>query len=423
MLECLEDRTVLDGRVLAAVFDGNLMVRGDRQANSIIIDREGAAPGEIRVMVDAGTTLNHGDTFYAFFSGVTKDIRIQLAGGDDKAVVRGLSVRRDLILGTSGGNDQLWLDAVAVGRHLGAQAGAGNDRVGIIDSSVAGHTRVETGLGHDLVSLDDSVFHKVSVLTGRGNDTIYLGSTISGRRIIVDGPGRDLVTREATTLGFDFRDGMLGWQGGFADYPSGQEDFFELEAGLRPLPPELGPGSGFLLKGNNHSDDLFMFLKRRLGPEDGVVAGRTYLLRITITFGSNVPTGCFGIGGSPGESVGLKAGATPTEPLTVVDPDGNLRMNVDKDGEGPGLLAASEVSTIGTGIPCEEAPAEPPFVSLQRAHIHEVMATANTAGELWLLIGTIPALKAPLPCFPSGSRSSSCRSRHQTFIRAGREYS
>jgi hypothetical protein len=63
-------------------------------------------------------------------------------------------------------------------------------------------------------------------------------------------------------------------------------------------------------------------------------------------------------------------------------------MNVDKDGLGAGPQAASLVGTIGNGIPCEEAPADPAYVSLHRAHIQEVLVTANAAGELWLLIGT-----------------------------------
>lgn len=389
MVELLEDRAVPDGRVWAAVVHGNLIVRGDRLANSVIIDREGADPGEIRVMVDNNTTLNNGDGFFAFFSGVTKDIRIQLGGGDDKAIVRGLSAPHNLSFSAGRGDDRLLLDSVAVGRHFIAMTGAGDDVVAVIDSSVAGNTRVFTGLGNDIVSLDDSAFENVTVASSRGNDTIYLGSTISGRRYISDGPGRDVVTSDAAALSFDFRNGALGWEAGFADYPAGEEEFYELEAGLRPLPPELGAGTGFFITGNNHSDDLFMFLKRRLGPEDGIVAGRTYLVRMTITFGSNVPTGCFGIGGSPGESVALKAGAVATEPIAVLDPsDGHLRMNVDKVGLGKGPLAASPVSTIGNGTPCDEAPPESPYVSLKRAHIHEVMVTANDGGEIWLLIGT-----------------------------------
>ncbi len=44
-----------------------------------------------------------------------------------------------------------------------------------------------------------------------------------------------------------------------------------------------------------------------------------------------------GIGGSPGESVYVKAGATTEEPLIIEDSDGWLRMNIDKGnqaGEG-----------------------------------------------------------------------------------------
>jgi hypothetical protein len=51
----------------------------------------------------------------------------------------------------------------------------------------------------------------------------------------------------------------------------------QLEAGIRPLPAELGiEGTGYYLQGMNHSDDLFMFLKRRLGTDDGVVPGQEY---------------------------------------------------------------------------------------------------------------------------------------------------
>jgi hypothetical protein len=46
-------------------------------------------------------------------------------------------------------------------------------------------------------------------------------------------------------------------------------------------------------------DDLFMFLKRRLGPADGIRTNQAYQVRLTIVFGSNAPTGCAGIGGAP----------------------------------------------------------------------------------------------------------------------------
>ena len=78
---------------------------------------------------------------------------------------------------------------------------------------------------------------------------------------------------DAPRLSFDFRDGVQGWEADFSDYPGGAPGLrgYELEAELRELPEEVGPGTGFWMHGFNHSDDLFMFLKRRLGPEDGIL--------------------------------------------------------------------------------------------------------------------------------------------------------
>ena len=109
---------------------------------------------------------------------------------------------------------------------------------------------------------------------------------------------------QATTfplsLSFDFRNGPLGWQGGFADYPPSLDDGgFALRAEMRDLPAELGVnGTGFDFQGMNRSDDLFMFMKRRLGPSDGIVAGQAYWLDFTVVLASNAQD-CGGVGGPP----------------------------------------------------------------------------------------------------------------------------
>src|SRR5512136_2571190 len=188
-------------------------------------------------------------------------------------------------------------------------------------------------------------------------------------------------------LDFDFRDGAQGWEAGFAEYSPEMEGMM-LEAGIRPLPSELGiNGTGYYLQGVNHSDDLFMFLKRRLGPDDGVVPGQEYRIMFTIVFASNAPSGAVGIGGSPGESVYLQAGASPVEPEAGIDSDtGYYVMNVDK---GPGNsgdgTSASVVGDIANGLSDEE---NPRYVSLTRQHEHEYTVTASPDGELWLLVGT-----------------------------------
>lgn len=196
------------------------------------------------------------------------------------------------------------------------------------------------------------------------------------------------VASTALRFSFDFRDGTQGWEAGFSDYPCGERPDYEFEAELRELPEEVGAGTGFWLHSFNCCDDLFMFLKRCLGPEDGILPNQEYRVRFRLTFASNAPSGCVGAGGPPGESVYLKAGATPTEPQPVTDEQGYVRMNVDKGNQATGGSAASVVGNIANGIPCEEAPDPAPYVSLTRTHLHEYTVVSNEQGELWLLIGT-----------------------------------
>jgi hypothetical protein len=188
-------------------------------------------------------------------------------------------------------------------------------------------------------------------------------------------------------LEFDFRQGAQGWEAGFAEYSPEMEGMM-LDGEIRPLPSELGiNGTGYYLQGMNHSDDLFMFLKRRLGTDDGVVPGQEYRVMFTIVFASNAPGGAVGIGGSPGESVYLKAGASEVEPEVYVDSDtGCYVMNVDKGAGNSGSgTAASVVGNIANGLFAEE---DPRYISLERQHEHQHTVNASPDGELWLLVGT-----------------------------------
>jgi hypothetical protein len=202
-------------------------------------------------------------------------------------------------------------------------------------------------------------------------------------------------TPSPVSISFDFRNGSLGWEAGFADYPPATDNgFYQLKAEIRTLPPELGVnGTGFYVQGNNHSDDLFMFMKRRLDSADGIVAGQTYQITFTLIFASNAESGCLGVGGAPGESVTLKAGASPAEPKALYAPISfdprsipNLRMNVDKSNQSQGGIAASVTGDIANGRPCDFGPY--PYVSRQRTHQHTSLVNANSKGELWLLVGT-----------------------------------
>lgn len=183
---------------------------------------------------------------------------------------------------------------------------------------------------------------------------------------------------------FDFRAGAQGWEAGFTDYSRLTSDL-RLDSGIVPLPSEIGAGTGFLLTGANRSDDLFMFLRRRLGPEDGITPDTDYLVNYYIVVASNAQSGCGGIGGAPGESVYLKAGASSTKPEAILEGD-DYRLNVDKGNQAQDGPAASLVGNIANGIVCDLSDA--PFVSLVRSHRHTTVVRSSNAGELWLLVGT-----------------------------------
>ena len=68
---------------------------------------------------------------------------------------------------------------------------------------------------------------------------------------------------------------------------------------------------------------------------------------------TDVPAGCFGVGGGPGESVWVKAGATAVEPLAVRDGT-YLRMNIDIGNQSAGGSQGVVLGNVANSIPCEQ---------------------------------------------------------------------
>ena len=53
-----------------------------------------------------------------------------------------------------------------------------------------------------------------------------------------------------------------------------------------------------------------MFFK---GPISGLLPGSRYGVTVSVEIATDTPAGCVGVGGAPGESVRIKAGATAVE--------------------------------------------------------------------------------------------------------------
>lgn len=191
---------------------------------------------------------------------------------------------------------------------------------------------------------------------------------------------------EDTPIGpfyYDYEQDTQGWLAGFADYSSVMDPGqFEFEFSRQSLPAEVGQNAMALrISGRNLSDDLFMFVKKKL---TGLQPNHTYKATFRITLASSYPEQV-GIGGSPGASVYLKAGGTTHEPMPI-DLGGagnNIRMNLDK---GEQASSGSNMVVLGNiGIPGQQATYS--LITRDNAQ-NPVSITADANGELWVIVGT-----------------------------------
>lgn len=192
--------------------------------------------------------------------------------------------------------------------------------------------------------------------------------------------GDDDQTTNKPQFNYNFEMDTEGWIGYFADYPVGEDDFYELEFTYSTLPEPLDQNKGSLkLSGNNHSDDLFMFVTRKIS---GLERNTSYTIDFEIEFASNVPDGSFGIGGSPGESVYIKAGAASIEPTLNVGTDGWYELNIDKGNQSQGGEDMIVIGDFSNDTDDE-------IYHLKTVtNSNEFTATTNDNGELWIIVGT-----------------------------------
>ncbi|WKN30134.1 hypothetical protein PZB74_14305 [Porifericola rhodea] len=180
---------------------------------------------------------------------------------------------------------------------------------------------------------------------------------------------------------YDFKNDLEGWTVGFADYPVGEEDFYELNSAHMPLPFPLNENKkALMVEGNNHSDDLFMFISKKIS---GLDSSTTYDVKFTVELASNYPESWVGIGGGPGSSVYLKAGISQTQPQTF-EKEGMWELNMDKGNQSEGGKEMLVLGHIGTSREDEQ------YVLFTHRQTKENTLTLKTdkSGEAWLIVGT-----------------------------------
>ena len=192
---------------------------------------------------------------------------------------------------------------------------------------------------------------------------------------------------------YTFEEDEQGWTAGFADLPADyDQELYQLESGWGELPSGL-EGFGIYLYGQNSSDDLFMFLKVQV---EGLKPKTAYQVDFSIDLASNTPEGLMGIGGSPGESVFVKAGVTTDEPLIVTDDQGWLRMNIDKGNqasEGEDMINLGTLANPNIDLDTFTGDEYATMTLTSEGRSFDVLS--DDQGKVWLIAGTDSGFEGP----------------------------
>lgn len=189
------------------------------------------------------------------------------------------------------------------------------------------------------------------------------------------------IIRSGIIIESDFEQNTNNWEADLAEYSTATDtSIIEFRSGRTPLPEPLDKKrSAFMLQSHNRSDDMFMFLKRKV---NGLKANQTYTVVFNIDLGTSYPANGIGAGGSPGSSVYLKAGASTIEPAKKLE-DGFYHFNLDKGAqsqEGKDFLI---LGNIANGLEKED------YKIVQRDNMAKPLEVkANANGEIWLCVGT-----------------------------------
>jgi hypothetical protein len=141
----------------------------------------------------------------------------------------------------------------------------------------------------------------------------------------------------------------------------------------------MGSKRALMLTGNNQSDDLFMFVKKKITELE---PNTEYTISFNVEFATNISAGAPGTIGSPGEGVFLKAGASDKEPVKNAL-NGYYTMNLDKGNQstrGDNMIVIGTISShyvYDTNYTVEA-----------RNNISAFTARSNHDGELWIIVGS-----------------------------------
>ncbi|MGB7157669.1 MAG: hypothetical protein WBD40_06360 [Tepidisphaeraceae bacterium] len=419
-MEQLEARRLMAGTVHAVFADGVLHIFGDDQSNTVFLRRGPQPYGAVEVFGDDGTLINGVAQRGPFNFLEVRDINIQLNDGDDQIHLVGLRLLGGVTIDGGADDDQIFIRRSRLFGNVLLGDGRDGETLSIRDSFFGNDLVVYDKRGPSSISLRDSVFDdNLSITTGPENDRLTINNCVTygfsgfatGKgddfirvaegaefrqpTALDDGEGEDEVYREVYQR-FDFNRGEQGWRPHFADYdpaPGAPTDLTDVpvpkpesaatfRSEIAPLPPELkGERQGYRLFGTNRSDDLFVFLSRRLSRADGLLPNQRYQIVFSIKLATNNHPRALG----PHEGLVVGSLSRPVEVRFL--PDSGARL-IGNDGRTRAQPAHGDATVVFEDIKKTDASLDRflDYESITLVRTHKT-GSSSAGANLWLFAG------------------------------------
>lgn len=181
----------------------------------------------------------------------------------------------------------------------------------------------------------------------------------------------------------NFRESPGEWEPFFTDFNIEQEDGMNLRAEYRSLPEPLDTtDNGHFISAVNRSDDVKMMFRKQV---QNLEPNTAYSVQFDLRFATEVPSGCVGIGGPPGEAVRVIADASRARPEPVLVNE-YLRLNIQQSGDSQEWYQNAIMGDIANSRECEDGyQYEIKELNSEQGHA-TVISDEN--GSAWMMFGT-----------------------------------
>jgi hypothetical protein len=205
-------------------------------------------------------------------------------------------------------------------------------------------------------------------------------ATITAIGLLTGCGGSTPEPKVGTDINYSFAQNIDSWDVGFSDYSTlTKPTDVEQVHTVIPIP---GASKALYMGATNLSDDLLLYTYRKV---TGLLPNNSYTGQFTVTFASDAPAGCVGVGGSPGESVWLIGAVSGTKPENRQTRE-DFRLNISRGNQSTAGDSSDVIGTIGVnGIPCTGNNRQAAIKTLGPSKW--IPFTTDDTGSAWILVG------------------------------------